>query len=176
VARPNSSHHTVKLHTFDGSTGHRVANVALEALPIRPQILRSFFVQRIGGIRLKKEKLCGESKGQSNKRHGTCSTMSQTHLHAHNNRIQVQNRLPVLPQNIQTDIPLQVNIRMINLLRALHFWRVMREVLVNTEIEMERATLVHALVGLDRKRKVEDIVRIREIHLHRASEGQLLQI
>lgn len=65
---------------------------------------------------------------------------------------------------------------MIDLLRALHLGRVMREVLVNTEVEMERATLVHALVGLDRKRKVEDIVGVREMHLHRASERQLLQI
>lgn len=56
------SHHTVELHTFDGSTGHRGANVALEALPIRPQIIRSFFVQRIRSIRLEEEELHSNPK------------------------------------------------------------------------------------------------------------------
>lgn len=65
---------------------------------------------------------------------------------------------------------------MINLLRTLDLGRVMREVLVDVETEMERAAFIHALVGLDREGEVQDVVGVGEGHFHRASEGEFLKI
>ena len=65
---------------------------------------------------------------------------------------------------------------MVDLLRALHFRRVVREILVHGEGKDETAPLVHALVGLDRECEVEDVVRVREVGLHRRAERELAEI
>lgn len=65
---------------------------------------------------------------------------------------------------------------MVDLLRALDLGRIMREVLVDREIEVEGAALVHALVGLDGEDEVEDVVRVGEGHFHRAAEGELVEV
>lgn len=41
----------------------------------------------------------------------------------------------------------------------------MREVLVYRKVEVESATLVHALIRLDRKYEVQNVVRVREFRL-----------
>lgn len=99
-----------------------------------------------------------------------------TNLHSHDNRVQVQHRLPVLTQDVQTHVALQVDIRVVDLLSALNLGRVMREVLVDREVEMEDTTLVHALVRLDTQGEVQDIIGVGEGHFHRVAEGQLLEI
>ena len=76
------------------------------------------------------------------------------YLHADNNGIQIQHRLPILAQNIQTHISFHVDIRMVNLLRALDLWRIVGEVLIDREGEVESAALVHAFVGFDGEGKV----------------------
>lgn len=63
---------------------------------------------------------------------------------------------------------------MVDLLCAFDFGRVMWEILVDREAEVEHATLVHALVGLDGESEVEDVVGVGEGHFHRASEGEFL--
>lgn len=93
-----------------------------------------------------------------------------THLHPNNDCVQVQDWLPIFPEDVQTNIALQVNIGMINLLSAFDLWRVMREVLVYCEREYKAATLIHALVRFDRKCKIKDVVRIRKCGLHRAAQ------
>lgn len=99
-----------------------------------------------------------------------------TDLHAHNHGIQIQHGLPVLPENIQADVPLEVDVGMIDLLRTLDLGRVMWEVLIDSEVEVEGAALVHALVGLDGENEVQDIVRIGEGHFHRATEGEFIEV
>lgn len=101
---------------------------------------------------------------------------SFTYLQTNNDRVQIQYRLPVLPQNVQTHIALQVNIGMVDLLRALDFRRVVRKVLIDLEIEIKATSFVHALVRIDSELEVEDIVGVREVGLHRCTEGQLFQI
>ena len=59
---------------------------------------------------------------------------------------------------------------MVNLLGTFDLWRVVREVLVDCECEQKAAALVHALVWLDRKGKIEDIIRVRKGRLHRAAK------
>ena len=58
---------------------------------------------------------------------------------------------------------------MIDLLRALDLGRIMREVLVDGEGEGESPAFVHALVGFDRQREVEDVVGVGESHFHGAA-------
>ena len=65
---------------------------------------------------------------------------------------------------------------MIDLLRALHLGRVMREVLVDGKGEVEEAALVHAFVGFDGEGEVEDVVGVGEVHFHGTSQGQFLEV
>jgi hypothetical protein len=64
----------------------------------------------------------------------------------------------------------------VDFLHALDFRRVVGEVLVDLEVELEPAALVHTLVRVDGELKVEDIVGVREVRLHRRAEGQLFEI
>ena len=66
-----------------------------------------------------------------------------------NHGIQIQYWLPILPQDVQTDITLQIDIGVVNFLGAFDLWRVVREILVDGETEVEPSALVHSLVRLD---------------------------
>ena len=59
---------------------------------------------------------------------------------------------------------------MVDLLCALDFWWVVREVLVDGEGEVERSPFVHPLVRVDRERKVEYVIRVGKLCLHSAAE------
>ena len=65
---------------------------------------------------------------------------------------------------------------MVYLLRALDFWRIVREVLVDVEVEVECAAFVHALVGLYREDEVEDVIRVGERGFHCRAEGEFGEI
>lgn len=65
---------------------------------------------------------------------------------------------------------------MINFLRTLDLRRIMREVLINREGEVEDAAFVHSLVGLDGKCEVKDVVGVGEGHFHGAAEGEFLEV
>lgn len=65
---------------------------------------------------------------------------------------------------------------MVYLLRALYFRRVMREVLVDSEGEVEAAPLVHALIRVDRKSKVEDVVWVGELGVPSSARLKLFEI
>ena len=101
---------------------------------------------------------------------------ANTYLQSHNDSLQIQHWLPVLPQDVQAHITLQVNIRVVNLLRALDLRRLVREALTNRKREVEPASLVHALIRLDRKREVQRVVWIWEIRLHGRGEIKLGEI
>lgn len=65
---------------------------------------------------------------------------------------------------------------MVDLLGTLDLGRVMGEILVDGETKIEHTTLIHALVRLDGQGEVEDVVRVREGHLHGISEGEFLEV
>lgn len=65
---------------------------------------------------------------------------------------------------------------MINFLRTLDLRRIMREVLINREGEVEDAAFVHSLVGLDGKCEVENIVGVGKGHFHGAAKGEFLEV
>ena len=55
---------------------------------------------------------------------------------------------------------------MVDLLFAFHFGRIMWEVLIDGEGEMEGSAFVHALIRLDRKCEVEDVVWVGKGGFH----------
>jgi len=65
---------------------------------------------------------------------------------------------------------------MVDLLRAFNLWRIMRKVLVDGEGEVKASPFVHAFIGLDRQRKVEDIVGIRKLGAPGFARFQLFKI
>lgn len=93
----------------------------------------------------------------------------RAYLQPDNNSIQIQHRLPVLSQNVQTHISLHVNIRMIDFLRAFDFGRIVRKVLIDCKIEMKGASFVHALIRIDCQSKVENIIGTWKFGAHRTA-------
>lgn len=75
--------------------------------------------------------------------------MSKSYLQPYDNRVEIENWLPILPQDIQTYVSLEIDVRMIYLLRALDFRRIVREILVDFEVEGKKTGFVHALVRFD---------------------------
>ena len=65
---------------------------------------------------------------------------------------------------------------MVDLLCALDLRRLMREVLVDGEVEAEAAVLVHAFIRLDRECEVEDIIGVWEVGLHRTTKGEFREV
>ena len=65
---------------------------------------------------------------------------------------------------------------MVDFLHTFHFWRVVREVLVDGEAEGEGAGGVHAFVGVDGQGEVEDVVGVGEVRAHGRAEGELGEI
>jgi hypothetical protein len=47
-----------------------------------------------------------------------------TYLHAYYDSVQIQDGLPVLPENVETDVPFEIDVRVVDLLCALYFGRV----------------------------------------------------
>lgn len=86
-------------------------------------------------------------ESQSSYIHPTPNTpekRSKTYLQPHDHRIQIQDRLPVLTQDVQANVALKVDVRVVDLLCALNLRRLMREVLVDRERKVERSALIHS--------------------------------
>ena len=62
---------------------------------------------------------------------------------------------------------------MVDLLRTFHLGRVVREVLVDGEVEVEGTILVHALIRVNAQREIEDVVLVRKFKPHGAAQGEL---
>jgi hypothetical protein len=65
---------------------------------------------------------------------------------------------------------------MIDLLCTLHLGWVVRKILVDGECEYKAPSFVHALVRLDSKSEIENVVTVWEVDAHRRSEGQFVEI
>lgn len=150
---------------------HRRPYVTFECLPITLEIFCGILIERIRSIGFEEQKLWLRQLPTPNHYHHHIA--SQTDLHAYYNRVQVQYRLPIFPQNIQTHVPLEVNVRVVDLLRALYFRGIVRKVLVDGEAEVEGAALVHSFVRLDGEDKVEDVVRVWEVGFHGGPKREL---
>lgn len=145
--------HPVERLSLDLAAAHRRADVPPEAIPVRHEVVCGFLVQRVASVGLKEEELQTDDHG-----------------------VEVEDRLPVFAQDVQADVALEIDVRVVDLLFALHFWRLMREVLADGEGEAELAAFVQALVGSDGEDEVEDVVRVREGSLHGTGKRELREI
>lgn len=122
--------------------------VALEQTTVRLQDLCRVLVQRVIRIGLQEQVL-------------------QT-VH---DRVDGQHGFPVLPQNVQADIALQIDIRVIDFGLTLDLRRFMRIAGAHLEVEPEAAALVEALIRTDDELEVQQVIGVRE--LGRAGLGQV---
>mmetsp|Transcript_5880 Transcript_5880/g.14726 ORF Transcript_5880/g.14726 Transcript_5880/m.14726 type:complete len:170 (-) Transcript_5880:411-920(-) len=96
------SYQPFEMHTVHHAPSQCPLYQPLKMFRILPKKFRCLMIQRIIWIRFIK---------QENK--------------SINNRIDIQHRLPILAQNIQTDFPLEVDVGMVNLCVTVHFgWSV----------------------------------------------------
>lgn len=96
-----------------------------------------------------------------------------SYLKSDYHRVQVKDWLPVFSENVQAHLALEVDVGVVDLLPAPDLGRLVGKVLVDGKVECEAAAAVHALVGVDREHKVEDVVGVREFCLHRGTQGEL---
>ena len=120
------------------------ADVAAEVVAALAQVLGGLLVEGVGGVGLEEEELQADDDG-----------------------VEVEHGLPVLAQDVEAHLALEVDVRVVDGLLAPHLGRLVRVVLVHREREREPAPVVAPLVRLDLQHEVEDVVRVREVHLHR---------
>lgn len=149
----HSLEHTIKRLPPHRPSTKTTPNIPLEPLAINLQILCSLLVQRITRIRLEEQELQPD-----------------------HHRVQIQHGLPVLAQDVQAHVALEVDVGVVDLLRAFDLGRIVRKVLVDCEAEDEAAAFVHALVRVDGEREVEDVVGVGEVGFHRCAERELFEI
>jgi hypothetical protein len=149
----HSLKHTIKRLPPHCPTTKTTPDISLETLAIDLQVLRGLFIQRVARVWLEEQELQPD-----------------------HHRVQVEHRLPVLAQDVQAHVAFKVDVRMVDLLRALDFGRVVWEVLVDCEAKYEASAFVHALVGVDGQGKIEDIVGVGEVRFHRRAERELFEV
>ena len=145
--------HPIERLSLDLATAHRRANVPPEAVSVGHEVVGGFLVQRVASVGLEEEELQADNDG-----------------------VEVEHRLPVFAQDVEADVTLEVNVGVVDLLFALDFRRLVREVLADGEGEVELAAFVQALVGGDSEGEVEDVVGVLEGCLHGAGEGEFRKI
>lgn len=149
----HSLEHPVKRLAPHCPSAQTAPYVPLEPFPIDLQVLCRLLIERVTRVWLEKQEL------QSN-----------------NHRVQVQHRFPILPQDVQAHVALEVDVRVVDLLRAFDLGRVVGEVLIDRKAEVEAAAFVHSLVRVDGECEVEDVVGVCKVCFHRCTEGKLFEI
>lgn len=144
--------HPVELLAANVPTSHRVPDVSCKLLRILGQIVRRNLVQRVVRVWLQKE-------------------MQYSGKH----KLQRERRLPVVPQNVQTHMALNVNVRVIDLLQTLELRRRIGETLRNAALKVKTSASVVSAVGHNAEpnvHRVASVVRNR----HRWNVLVLLQV
>lgn len=90
--------------------------------------------------------------------------------------VEVEDGLPVFAQDVQADVALEIDVRVVDFLFALYFWWLVREVLADGEGEVELAAFVQALVGSDGECEVKDVVGVWEGGLHGTGQREFREI
>jgi len=112
----------LKVDAIQMSTLHRLLHVLLEQSPVRLQLQCSFLVQRVFRVGLQEEVLEPIHYG-----------------------VDGEDGLPVLPEDVQTDIALQVYVGVVHLRLALDLWWFMRVCCPYLEAECKLAMSIKAL-------------------------------
>lgn len=93
-----------------------------------------------------------------------------------NDGIDIQYGLPVLPQNVQTDLAFQVNVGMVDPSLAFDLGRGMRIVSWNGKDKLVRCACPVARVGRDFDRKGGQVVGVGEINLSHLASVQTCNV
>lgn len=89
----------VVLNALHRTASHTGLDIPSEVFSVRPQVFGCLFVQWVGCVGLEKQELHNSQCAAV--RHST-----GTYLHANHNGVEIQHRFPILPQNIQTHVPI----------------------------------------------------------------------
>lgn len=119
----------------DVTTSHGALHVLFKQPPVVLQDLGSLLVQWVLGVGLQEEI-----------------------LQAINYGVYRKDWLPVLSEDVEADVALEVNIGMINHCLTLHLGRVVWVTLSHLKTEYKLATLIEALIRTDNQLEVEEVV------------------
>lgn len=102
-----------------------------------------------------------------------CPERGLSYLKSDNDGVEIQNWLPVLPQDVEANLALEIDIGMIDLFATQNLRWFVGEALVDGEIEREAPGAIHALVRVNGQDKVEDVIGVGELGRHGLAEGEL---
>lgn len=119
----------------DVTTSHGALHVLFKQPPVVLQDLRGLLVQWVLGVGLQEEI-----------------------LQAINYGVYRKDWLPVLSEDVEADVALEVNVGMINHCLTLHLGGIMRITLSHLKTEHKLPTLVEALIRTDNQLEVEEVV------------------
>lgn len=88
------------------------------------------------------------------------STHQEKVLNAINYSVDAEDRLPILPQDVEAHVALKVNVGMKYALLAFHLGRFVGVFLADFEAEGKPAALIKAFVRTDINLEIEEVVRI----------------
>ena len=114
----------VECHASYASTSHAVPDPPLETISVFCQIFCRIFVQWVACIWFEKQE-----------------------LHPYDRRVQVEDWLPLFSEDIQAHVALEINIWVVDLLRAFYFWWLVGIILAHVERKVKDAAFVDAFIG-----------------------------
>ncbi len=144
---------SLEVDPVEAPSPHRPLHVLLEGPSVGLQLVGRLLVQRVVRVGFEEEV-----------------------LQPVDDRIDREHRLPVLAQDIQTHIALQVDVRMIDAGDALHFGRLVRVARTDLEGEDEPTTAVVAFVGRNDQAEVQKVIGVGEVSATRLRQLQLVNV
>jgi len=137
----------------DAASLEGLLHVGLEQLAVGLKLLRSFLIKWIVRVGFQEEVLQPVDNG-----------------------VDGQDGLPVLAEDVEAHVPLQVDVWVVNLGLAFYFWRFVRILFSNLEAECELAVSIEALVRINLELELEQVVGVGEVRLARLRQLQLIDI
>jgi len=135
------------------SSFHRLLNILLKQPPIGLELQRGLLVQRIFRVGLQEKILEPIDYG-----------------------VDGEDGLPILPEDVQAHIALQVDIGVIHLRLALHLRGLMRVSSSYFEAECELTMSIKALIRVNHKFEAEEVIWIWELSFTGLGEFQFIYI
>jgi len=143
----------LEVDSIKGATFHGLLHILLKDPAVCLELNRSLLVEGILRVRFQEEILKTIDYG-----------------------VDCQHWFPVLSENVETDVALEVDVRVVNLRLALHLWWFVGICGSYFEGECEYSAPVEALIGVDDKLEVEQIVNVGELCLAGLRKLQLIQV
>lgn len=144
---------SLEVHAVDVSSLHSLLYIHFEGSSVALELCRGLLVQRILRVGLQKEILESVDDG-----------------------VDGEDRLPILAQNVETNITLQVNVGVVNLRLTFHLGRFMGVGVSYLETEGKLSMSIKALIRKNDELEVEEIICVRELCFAGFGKLQLVDI